>query len=274
MKKFLFLLLSALLFISFVSCNEEEVKKDNKKTDAVGNIEKEEENKAPVPDEEYVLYKETYTKTNVVKLYEYNDKGHLTRVTHNYTDGRVEEDLYEYTYNADGSYTVHQDGYLISEKTSEYDAESRLVKEVESRYVSIYTYNGNTVELKKTNDDGALVKWSVDTLDEEGKVIKTESFIANGESTGYILYIYDEKGNETAQEKYTPDGQKNGGNSVYEWTEEYDDYGRITRKVKGIPSTGGYAREELYEYDENGGMCKMTVGNSIYEYRPLSECIK
>ncbi len=274
MKKIVILLMSALLTLTFVSCNEEEVKTDDKKTETVGNIEKEEEKKAPVPDEEYVLYKETYTKTNVVKLYEYNDKGHLTRVTHNYSDGRVEEDLYEYTYNDDGSWSVHQDGYLITEKTSQYDTEGKLIKETDSRYTSVYTYSGNTMECKTTNTDGATVTWYVNTLDEEGRVIKSEDFVANGVSTGYILYLYDEKGNETAQEKYTPEGEKNGGNAVYVWTEEYDEYGRVVEKTKNIPETGGYARKELYEYDEKGGMCKMIVGNTIYEYRPLSECIK
>jgi hypothetical protein len=273
MKKITVLFLSLLLLFTFISCDEEkEIKgEDNKKTENVGKIE---EKKVPTPDEEYVLYKETYTKTGAVKLYEYNDKGHLTRVTHNYPDGRTEEDLYEYTYNDDGSYSMHQDGYLITEKTSEYDSNGRLTKETDSRYTSVFTYGDNTVECKKTNTDGATVNWYVETLDEDGRIIKHEDFAVNGESFGYILFIYDENGNETAQEKYTPEGEKNGGNAVYEWTEEYDEYGRITRKVKGVPATGGYAREELYEYDENGGMCKMTVGSTIYEYRPLSECEK
>lgn len=272
MKKIAILLLSALLLIAFASCNEEEVKTESGKTETVGKIE--EEKKAPVPDEEYVLYKETATKTGVVRLYEYNDKGHLTRTLHTYPDGRVEEDLYEYTYNDDGSYTVHQDGYLITEKTSEYDTEGRLVKETESRYTTVYTYIDNTVECKATNTDGAITTWYVDTLDQDGRIIKSEYFYANGKSSGYILYIYDEKGNETAQEHYTAEGVKNGGNAVYVWTEEYDEYGRVIKKTKNIPETGGYARKELYEYDEKGGMCKMIVGNTIYEYRPLSECIK
>lgn len=273
MKKIIILTLTLILLATFVSCDEKE--KENKEEAVSGIVEKEEEEKkAPTPDEEYVLYKETYTKNGSNAVYEYNEKGHLTKVLHNYPDGRTEEDLYEYTYNDDGSYTVHQDGYLISEKTSEYDTEGRLVKEIEGRYTTVYTYSENTVEFKKTNDDGALVAWYVNTLDDDGKIIKAESFIANGESTGYILYIYDEKGNETAQEKYTPEGEKNGGNAVYEWTEEYDEYGRVIEKTKNVPETGGYARKELYEYDEKGGMCKMTVGNTVYEYRPLSECIK
>lgn len=273
MKKIIILTLTLILLATFISCDEKE--KENKEEAVSGILEKEEEEKnIPTPDEEYLLYKETLTKTGAVKLYEYNDKGDLTRVTHNYPDGRIEEDLYEYTYNDDGSYSVHQDGYLITEKTSEYDAFGRLVKEIESRYTSVFTYGDNTVECKKTNTDGATVSWYVQTLGEDGRIMKHEDFAVNGESLGYILFIYDENGNETAQEKYTPEGEKNGGNAVYEWTEEYDEYGRIIRKVKGFPATGGYAREELYEYDEKGGMCKMTVGNTVYEYRPISECIK
>ncbi len=275
MKKIIVFALALVLLFSFVSCDKEDVKANEKpNTDAVSGItEEEKEPKVPTPDEEYVLWKETSTKTNVERIYEYNDKGHLTRVWHNYPDGRVEEDLYEYTYNADGSYTVHEDGYLLSEKTSEYDTEGRLIKTTDSRYTTIYTYAGNTVECKATNDNGAITTWYVNTLDDDGKVIKREDFFANGKSSGYLLYIYDEKGNETAQEKYTPEGEKNGGNAVYVWTEEYDDYGRVIEKTKNIPETGGYARKELYEYDEKGGMCKMTVGISVYEYRPLSECI-
>ncbi len=276
MKKIILLAFALVLLFSFVSCDKEEVKNDEKpSTDAVSGItEEEKEPEVPTPDEEYLLYKETYTKTGAVKLYEYNDKGQLTRVTHNYPDGRIEEDLYEYTYNDDGSYSVHEDGYLIMEKTSEYDAEGRLIKVTDSRYTTVYTYGDNTIECKATNDNGAITTWYVNTLGDDGRVIKREDFYANGKSSGYLLYIYDEKGNETAQEKYTPEGEKNGGNAVYVWTEEYDEYGRVVEKTKNVPETGGYARKELYEYDENGGMCKMTVGNTVYEYRPISECIK
>ena len=280
MKKIIALLLMLATAFCLVACNEDTDAESEAKvnTDAVGEVSIDEGKKAPTPDEEYVLWKESSTKTGVEKIYEYNEKGHLTRVLHNYPDGRVEEDLYEYTYNDDGSWSVHEDGYLITEKLSKYDAEGRLVEQIHSpsnvkHEITTYTYNDNTVEIITKDQDGHVKKWRVETY-ENGLLVKHETFLSNGVSTGYYLYRYDEKGNETAQEAYTPDGVKNGGNAVYEWTEEYDEYGRVIEKTKNYPETGGYARQELYEYDEKGGMCKMTVGISIYEYRPLSECIK
>lgn len=280
MKKIIALLLMLATVFCLVACNEDTDAESDAKvnTDAVGEVSVEEEKKAPTPDEEYVLWKETSTKNGLERLYEYNEKGHLTRVLHNYPDGRVEEDLYEYTYNDDGSYSVYEDGYIISEKLSKYDAEGRLVEQIQgpsnvNHEITTYTYADNTVEIITKDQDGYIKSWRVETY-ENDLLVKYETFLSNGESTGYFLYLYDENGNQTAQETYTPDGVKNSNNAVYVWTEEYDEFGRVIEKTKNVPETGGYARKEIYEYDEKGGMCKMTVGISIYEYRPLSECIK
>ena len=285
MKKLIIAALAILLVFTFASCDSEEgadVKPNN--TETVGNIEadgEEAEKKAPVPSEEYLLWRETGIKTKLVKLYEYNEKGHLTKVTYNYPDGRVKEDIYEYTYDPDGSYSVHEDGHLISEKLSKYDAEGRLIEvndgPGEVRYnITTYTYGDSTIELVKKDQDGYIKDWKIQTLNADGLIVKEEQLGSDGRSFGWLLYIYDENGNETAVEHYNAEGEKSMANAVYVWTEEYDEYGRVTRRVKGIPETGGYAKEELYEYDENGGMCKMTssASNTVCEYRPISECIK
>ena len=100
MKKILVLLIALMAVICFASCDEEsgEVKVDGNSVDNVGSINEKtsETNKNVfIPDDSYVLYKETYTKTNVVTIHEYDEKGNPTKITKTKANGEIEETIFE-----------------------------------------------------------------------------------------------------------------------------------------------------------------------------------
>lgn len=284
MKKLLILILALLMTLAFVACDSEndKIKAENPNVENVGEIEEEnEEPKVPTPDEEYLLYKDTYTKNGNYTIYDYNEKGHVIKRTTYYQNGETLETNYTYTYNDDGSYSVLIEG--IGKKIEEYDAKGRLVKETNEPTVypvtTTYTYDefDRVIELKTVAEDKNHVRaWHKNTYDENGNLVKDEMFLTDGTSGGWYEYDYDDKGNEIQQYEFYPDGTEGDKYALYEWIYEYDEYGRIISETKKDAERGGTARRYTYEYDEKGGLSKKTDYhmNTVYEYLPKSQLVK
>lgn len=283
MKKIIILVFALVLLFSFVSCDKEEVKGDEKPdTDAVSGItEEEKEPEVPTPDEEYLLYKETYTKNGNYTIYDYNEKGHVVKRTTYYQNGETLETNYTNTYNDDGSYSVLIEG--IGKKIEEYDAKGRLIKEINDPALypvtTTYTYDelDRVIELKTVAEEKNHVRaWHKNTYDEKGNLVKDEMFLTDGSSAGWYEYDYDEKGNEIQKYEFYPDGTEGDKYALFEWVYEYDDYGRLTLEQKKDAERGGTSLKYLYEYDEKGGLIKKTDSTmkTVYEYKPFSECVK
>ena len=269
MKKLISGLLVCAMLFSFAACGG-----------ADGNVGKIDAD-VVMPGDDYVLYKETATITGVVRLHEYNDKGHVTKISHIQPDGSFEDEIYDYTYNADGSYSFFKTGWG-TEYIEKFDNKGRLVERINdpdsSRQKSLtYVYNDdNTVNYEKRDADGYIEMLEKMYYDENGLLVKTEHFRSDGLLLAYTEYSYDEYGNETTHIQYTPEGEKNSNNATYVWTQEYDEYGRLVKVEKRDTAIGGLYHEETHIYDDEARTYTETseTGKYVREYRPLSECIK
>lgn len=283
MKKIIILLLAFVLVFSFVACDEEE-KADKKVNESVSGIEENKDSdedvlKVPTPDEEYLLYKETYTKNGNYCLYDYNEKGHVIKYTWYYQNGETMETNYTYTYNDDGSYSVYIEG--IGKRICEYDSKGRLIKETSDPTVypvtTTYIYDDadRVIETKTLAEEKNHIRaWHKNTYDENGNLVKDEMFLTDGSSGGWYEYDYDENGNEIQKYEFYPDGTEGDKYALYVWEYEYDEYGRVILKQRRDVERGGVSPKYTYEYDEKGGLIKETdsSANTTYEYRPMSEC--
>jgi len=292
MKRLTVILLAVLLALSFASCEKKEKENDSKdsvnstlsgEVSAVADTSKDgtasaDTNTAPVPDEEYVLYKETYTKNDNYCLYVYNDKGHVVNRTWHYTNGETLEYTYDYNYNADGSYNVTVKG--IGTDYYEYDANGREVLHIQDPTVykvtttNRYDDEGRLVE-SKTESETNVRSWFIRTYDDKGLAIKEQYYLGDGTPGKWYEFEYDENGRQILRHDYNEHGKKEYENILFEWVLEYDDYGRPTLEVRKDAERGGTYEKYIYEYDEAGGMCKKTATheNTVYEYKPLSQCL-
>lgn len=291
MKRLTAIILAALLAFSFVACEKDD--KGGNNTDSVsstlsGEISNSDDtsvndtssenvNTAPVPSEKYVLYKETYTKNGNYALYTYNDKGHVINKTWYYTNGETLEYTYEYTYNADGSYNFTVKG--LGTDYYEYDVNGREVLHIENPKVykvtttKRYDDEGRLVE-QKTESENNVRSWFTRTYNEKGLAIKEQYYFGDGSLGKWYEFEYDENGRQILRHDYNEYGKKEYDNILFEWTTEYDEYGRLTLEVRKDAERGGTYEKYIYEYDEAGGLCKKTATheNTVYEYKPLSQC--
>lgn len=283
MKKIFALLLCCMAIFSFASCDEKSVKEDGKANpENVGKVEDKVDKNVLIPDDNYVLYKETYTKTNVVKIHEYNDKGHLTKIVKTKADGTVEETNFDYTYNADGSYSVHEKSEW-TEHIREYDEKGRLIKEINEpgskNLMKTYTYSygeDGVVHRETIDYDGRVRHIEKHTYNDKNLLERIDQSYNDGTPIGSIVYYYDENGNETKHSFFSPEGERTSNDAEYVWTQEYDEYGRIINIEKRDTAIGGLYHKETYEYFDEQRMYKVTSITGVYEreYRPLAECIK
>ena len=130
MKRIIAFLAAVILAAGLTACGGEKVPPGSGESAGRENVVKVDAN-VFIPDDTYVIYKESSTKTGVELFYEYNSNGHVTKIAHTYPDGRVEDELYEYTYNSDGSYSFHKTGWG-SEYTRSFDEKGRITEEVRS----------------------------------------------------------------------------------------------------------------------------------------------
>lgn len=281
MKKIFALLLVLTTLFAFASCDEKEsVTSDEPNAEAVGEIKDMNDKKDEsvfIPDNTYVICKETNTKSGAVKLYEYNDHGHLAKIV----NGDVEETIFDYTYNDDGSYTVHEKGKW-SESIREYDSQQRLIKEISEpdsslEKTDIYTYLDNGIVNVEIRDrDDRVKNIETHTYNDKGLLVKREQYRSDGVMIAYIEFYYDDNGYETSHSYFAPNGDKASNDAVYEWTVEKDEYGRVVNVEKRDTAIGGLYHKETYEYFDEERMYKITsiTGLYEYEYRPVSDCIK
>lgn len=241
----------------------------------VQDKEEKEEKKAPVPSEVYVLYKVSYTDSPNYSIYEYNEKGHEVKKTVYYSDGRTKESTYEYTYNADGSYTRIPDGSTY--KYEEYDAKDRRISYFDGDETVTYVYddNDNIIEEKHVSVRDVVRSWTKSTYRENGICEKVQYYYEDGTPARWNEYTYDEQTGWIQMISYDENGEMQDEYSPYVWEYEYDEYNRVTMETKKNPERGGVFEKYTYEYDEAGGMCKKTdtTQETIYEYKPLSQCL-
>lgn len=268
--------------LAFVSCDSEseKIKADAPNTENVGEVEEDEAPKIPTPDEEYLLYKDTYTKNGNYTIYDYNEKGHVIKRTTYYQNGDTLETNYSYTYNDDGSYSVYIEG--IGKKIEEYDTRGRLVKETNDPtlypVITTYIYDDmdRVIEYKTVAEKQSHVRaWHKHTYDDNGNLVKDEMFLTDGSSGGWYEYDYDDKGNEIQKYEFYPDGKEGDTYATYVWEYEYDEYGREIVKQRRDVERGGVYPKYTYTYDEKGGLIKMTdsSANTTYEYLPKSQLL-
>ena len=287
MKRLLTLIATLMVMFCLASCDEDSnvTVKDNASGNSVGNVESNEakNNKNVfIPDDSYVLYRETYTKTDVIKIYEYNEKGHVTRVIKNKPDGSTEETIYTNTYNSDGSYSVHEKGPYV-ENIMEYDNQGRLVVEInepDSKSMmkkNTYTYADNGIVYVVTTDFNGYVK-NKETrhFNKDGLLELSEHYLSNDKLYARMKYEYDEYGNETTHYQINSEGEKDSNNMVFTWTQEYDEYGRLVKKEKRDTAINAVNYNEIYEYNDEARTYTVNSSTSVFdkEYRPLAECIK
>ena len=283
MKKYVLLFMVLILSLSICACGDKADLKTN--TDlgsgagAVTGVEiaTEAQNTLPTPSEEYLLFKETYTKSGNFVVYEYNEKGHIIKET-TYKEGEQPlETVYTYSYNNDGSYSrdceswardYHQeynsDGLLITETGESFSSNGKVdleyVYDGNGNQIEIYSY-GTLIESMEYNQDNLLIKHN--KHDEEGKI------------PTWWEYKYDENGREIQKIEYSKYGDKKEEGMSFKWNYEYDEFGRVVEEYCDVIETGGTTNRTKFTYDENGGLCEKHDVSMLkkYQYRPMSECI-
>lgn len=278
MKKLITLLFVCLILCTLTACDKEENNVSEKDVNVsvenventVGKVDK----NVFIPDDNWVLYKLT-TKMGYVRIHEYNDKGHLVKMTVTAPNGDVDEDIYTYTYNPDGSYSYEKDGYS-GYKSAKYDAQGRIIEEsLSNDKTRVYVYNDdNTVDCTDYTKDGYIYQIEKRFYNDKELLEKSEHYISNGKMLAYKLYYYDEYGNETTNNTFTPEGDKASNDAVYVWEMEFDEHGRLIKKVKGVPETGGFASEVIYNYDDENRIytTSSVTAREDCEYRHYMDC--
>ena len=145
MKRLLTLIATLMVMFCLASCDEDSnvTVKDKASGNSVGNVESNEakNNKNVfIPDDSYVLYRETYTKTDVIKIYEYNEKNELA-VIHRYNnvDEKFNTSKFsDYTYDSQGRIISKLETCIgnsdavstVTEYTYGYNSQGVLIKEI------------------------------------------------------------------------------------------------------------------------------------------------
>ncbi len=156
------------------------------------------------------------------------------------------------------------DGRLFTYYT--YDADGRLISEIEYEYLSDtdisekteykYDDNGNLVEKIYANNDIYVGGTWVFTYvyDEKGQLIKETEYREKEDRTiNYEYTYYDDGKLQSVSTVYGNDGE------VRTTTYEYDDHGNVILK-----KNADYSDEFSYEYNKNGLLTK--VDQKIYSY--------
>ncbi len=267
MKRIIALIIAMLFCCSLCACkNTADTTTNTEST----NPSQSEADAAPLPDEEYLLYKETDTETGAESVYKYNEdyRPVIKTVT---SKGNSITCNYTYKNKSDGSYTAVIRSDL--EKTlEEYNAAGLVTKRVLN-----YDTDSASTAIFKYNTTGKITEMKTDTLHETmeydtlNHLVKRNSLDADGKTTSYIGYEYDENGKVIKQTKHEGDSSEVIFSCT--WKLEYDKFGRLTSETKTDES--GVSETITYEYDENGGLCRLTDNtlHVMYEYRPASQCM-
>lgn len=208
------------------------------------------------------------------RAYEYDADGHCIK----YIETRTYGDT---TFTQTTTMTYDENGKLISQ-TDESD---------DSSYVSEYTYDdkGNQIKYVRTNsNDPEDVSTYENIFDENGNIIKSVSTGREYYNNSVSEYTFDSEGRQITKRIETDaEGNELISESIYcgggfinlsgyeyksnntpvTYTSEvkYDDKGNPTNIVKTYDD--GTSAEEVYEFDENGNLIRMTVTNVQGDYR-------
>ena len=295
MKKSIALILAILILSCLCACGggdttSTDAKAENNKLDGVGSVtESVADNTAapttapapteptykPLPNADYLIYKRTDMDSDDTYVYEYNDKGHISKLTlYQANTGETFEYEYTYTYNDDGSFKVE---YLdiVWDTVEEYDANGFLVKKDKSKHKYVTEYvndeNGNPVEVYL---NGSLENSY--EYDENGQVTKECYYDGTGPLAKWYEYTYNDFGYITEKKYYLDYGNDVFGDGEYLWEYEYDAQGRIVKAFSAFEEYNTKVNRYHYEYDEAGNLSKYTDFDEKmeYEYRPKTELIR
>lgn len=224
---------------------------------------------------EYVLIKETYTKTDKIFEYDYNADGYLIKET--VFDGETAyiERVYTYTFNDDGSYSrscEYTDLYADDTDTAyaEFDASGNMTyHESTDGNTYYYEYNaeGLLIHSYRINSRGKTLNDLTYEYDENGNLIRQIR-----DDGGYELYFYDENNKHIHTDTFFADGSQGDETEECYWEYEYDEAGRLITEHKIGALHGGTHEKYTYTYDEYSNVHTKhdQRQNVIYEYIPLS----
>ena len=188
----------------------------------------------------------------------YDEYGRETSVT-SYDEAGTQTAHLDITYQ-DGlpsaSYTYDTDG-ILDKTIRTYDNDGNVIRyeyyngDVFWGYsIPQYDSNGYCTQSERYNADGQLMSVSRDEIDNQGNILKHESYYVNPdqslELSEYEQYEYDSNGNVIRSSLYYGDGQLYG-----DVTYEYDANGNLIQFNECDPE-GQLLRYVVYKYDEVG----------------------
>ena len=143
---------------------------------------------------------EYYERGNRLTWAEFMESGEMFRSEYVYDDN---DRVKEYTdYRMDGSIA-----FVVS---YEYDEEGNAVNIVydHGSYVQEHrnTYEDGGIVSSYVYDNGDLAYYYLYIRDENGRIVRMDSYDENGELTSYLEHYYDEQGNETGYARFDKDG--------------------------------------------------------------------
>lgn len=275
----------------------EEQAKDDEEIPEGGQEKGEENISAAEPSEPYVLVQEVQDDNMPQIRYDYNERGDLTLIQRFYDrgEGLILEYIQEYTNeypDGGGRITVRNQkmveddvpGEAMYEYEEEYDDQNRLIRKTtikDGQHTEgevIYEYDSEGHLIRKSGQDTETPGTELSETyeyDADGNMIKQTVWKEDGTIEGWREFTYDEKGRQTQQKNFRPDGTLDEEMTKFTWEYVYNEQGRLIEEKEKAPS-GGTTEYFTYEYDAQGGLRKKTdeTYHITYEYLPLSEYLQ
>ena len=192
----------------------------------------------------------------------------------------------EYTCECGVKYTVVKDGEIETNATVElYNSDELQIKQifyeqgkVTHYFENYYNENGDVMREETYVGDGELLDYCLYEYNENGVLIKEIFYDYDGYLFAYTLYHYDENGILTKKESF-----ENDGTLTFYHLYEYDENGNLS-KDEEYNADGTLYDVEAYEYDENGNLIKKKYDgydedgllhySELTEYNEHGDCIK
>ena len=209
------------------------------------------------------------------KKYEYDEFGNLVSEINVTYGGSL-----KYEYDADGNQIrcqrVSEDGTVTSVTEMTYDKDGRLLTNVSkdadgnvsSEYSYSYDVSGHLVEeLQKMHFSNTTYQYVL-TYNNDYTKSTIRSF-KNDEPVGHTVEYYDQNGNVLRSESFDAEGKWNSAMEC-----EYDDQGRILLEKKYSKSETQADYDVIYTYNEDGLLIDKNVDyyygyGTTYEYEQV-----